>query len=137
MDVRGYGLSTRPTEMDRPAGENQPVARTEVAMRDVGAAVRFILECRGILRLCLVGWSWVDLRKRLAWRTQIEVEPDVERPRFATRFGRRQPGQSKLSITADKRHDVQVGDTAWAPGVQVVREIYANDLAAAGPYRRS
>lgn len=58
VDVRGYGLSTRPPEMERPAAENPPVVRTEVAVRDVAAAVRFILERRGLSRLCLVGWSW-------------------------------------------------------------------------------
>lgn len=58
VDVRGYGLSTRPPEMDRPAAENPPVVRTEVAVRDVATAVRFILERRDLPRLCLVGWSW-------------------------------------------------------------------------------
>ena len=58
VDVRGYGRSTRPPEMDRPAAENPPVVRTDVAVRDVADAVRFIMERRGVSRLCLVGWSW-------------------------------------------------------------------------------
>ena len=58
VDVRGYGASTRPPEMDQPASDNQPVVRTETAVRDIAAAVRFILERRGLERLCLVGWSW-------------------------------------------------------------------------------
>jgi len=58
VDVRGYGHSTRPPEMDQPAADSAPVVRTEVAVRDVAAAVRFILERRGRERLCLVGWSW-------------------------------------------------------------------------------
>src|SRR2546426_57219 len=43
MDVRGYGLSTRPLEMSQPATENQPFAHTDVAVRDVGAVVDHIL----------------------------------------------------------------------------------------------
>jgi pimeloyl-ACP methyl ester carboxylesterase len=58
VDVRGYGRSTRPPEMDQPAGANPPVTPTEVAVADVGAAVRFILARRGIQKLNLLGWSW-------------------------------------------------------------------------------
>lgn len=58
VDVRGYGRSSRPPEMDRPAAESPPVARTETALRDVGAAVSFVLNRRGLDRLGLVGWSW-------------------------------------------------------------------------------
>lgn len=58
VDVRGYGRSTRPPEMDRPTDENEPVVRTNVAVRDVEAAVRFILTRRELDRLCLIGWSW-------------------------------------------------------------------------------
>ena len=58
VDVRGYGRSTRPPEMDRPADQNAPVVRTETAVKDVGAAVDFILHRRGVTRLNLMGWSW-------------------------------------------------------------------------------
>jgi pimeloyl-ACP methyl ester carboxylesterase len=58
VDLRGYGRSTRPPEMDQPAADNAPVVRTDVAVRDVTAAVRFILAQRGLAQLCLVGWSW-------------------------------------------------------------------------------
>src|SRR3712207_8955844 len=36
LDLRGYGKSTRPKEMDQPASENEPIVDTEVARRDVG-----------------------------------------------------------------------------------------------------
>jgi pimeloyl-ACP methyl ester carboxylesterase len=39
VDVRGYGKSTRPAEMDAPPDQNEPIARTEIAVKDVGAAV--------------------------------------------------------------------------------------------------
>ncbi len=58
VDIRGYGRSTRPPEMDQPPEANPPIAPTEVALADVGAAVRFILARRGIATLNLLGWSW-------------------------------------------------------------------------------
>jgi pimeloyl-ACP methyl ester carboxylesterase len=58
VDVRGYGRSTRPPAMDQPADSNPPIVKTDVAVKDVGAAVDFILRRRGIPRLSLMGWSW-------------------------------------------------------------------------------
>lgn len=58
MDVRGYGASTRPVAMDRPAHENPPVARTAEAMRDLDAVIDFVRHRRGIDRTCLLAWSW-------------------------------------------------------------------------------
>jgi pimeloyl-ACP methyl ester carboxylesterase len=58
VDVRGYGRSTRPPEMDQPAESNPPIVKTDVAVKDVGAAVDFILGRRSIPRLSLMGWSW-------------------------------------------------------------------------------
>lgn len=57
VDVRGYGKSTRPPEMDQPAEQNPPIARAETAVRDVGAAVDFILKRRGVSKINLMGWS--------------------------------------------------------------------------------
>ena len=58
VDVRGYGKSTRPPEMDKPAADNAPIVRTETAVKDVGAAVDFILKRRGASKINLLGWSW-------------------------------------------------------------------------------
>jgi len=58
MDVRGYGGSTRPPEMARPAADSAPIVRTDTAVRDVGAVVDFILARRGVSKLNLLGWSW-------------------------------------------------------------------------------
>jgi pimeloyl-ACP methyl ester carboxylesterase len=58
VDLRGYGRSTRPPEMGRPAKDNAPLVTTDVAVRDVGAAVDYILARRGISKLSLLGWSW-------------------------------------------------------------------------------
>ena len=58
VDLRGYGGSTRPKEMDQPAEANEPIVDTEVARRDVGAVVDHVLQRRGIQKLNLIGWSW-------------------------------------------------------------------------------
>ena len=58
LDVRGYGGSTRPPQMDKPAAENAPFAGTEEAMRDVDAVVEFVRKRRGIEKVNLIGWSW-------------------------------------------------------------------------------
>jgi pimeloyl-ACP methyl ester carboxylesterase len=58
VDVRGYGGSTRPPEMDAPPMENKPVVDTPTAVKDVGAAVNHILQRRGVAKINLMGWSW-------------------------------------------------------------------------------
>jgi len=58
VDVRSYGRSTRPKEMDQPADANKPIATSEEAGRDLGTAVDYILNLRGIPKLELIGWSW-------------------------------------------------------------------------------
>ena len=58
VDLRGYGRSTRPPEMDQPPDQNAPIVRTTTAIKDVGAAVDFILKRRGVSKINLIGWSW-------------------------------------------------------------------------------
>ncbi|HEX9602460.1 MAG TPA: alpha/beta fold hydrolase [Myxococcales bacterium] len=58
VDLRGYGRSTRPPEMDQPPGANPPIVTTDVAVRDVASAVDFILAQRKAPRIALMGWSW-------------------------------------------------------------------------------
>jgi pimeloyl-ACP methyl ester carboxylesterase len=58
LDLRGYGGSTRPPAMSQPPQANPPFARTDEAVRDIGAAVDFILARRKAPRLTLIGWSW-------------------------------------------------------------------------------
>ena len=58
VDVRGYGRSTRPPAMSQRAEANPPFAATEEAVRDIEAAVNFILLRRSLTRLHLMGWSW-------------------------------------------------------------------------------
>lgn len=58
VDVRGYGRSTRPPEMEAPASDNQPIVRTPVAVRDVASAAAFIRSRRSVDKINLIGWSW-------------------------------------------------------------------------------
>ncbi len=58
IDLRGYGRSDRPKEMDSPASDNGPLMRTVDAAADVSSAVDHILKTRGIEKLNLIGWSW-------------------------------------------------------------------------------
>jgi pimeloyl-ACP methyl ester carboxylesterase len=58
LDVRGYGRSTRPAPMNAAPEANPPFASTADARADVGAVAAYIMQRRGIDRLCLIGWSW-------------------------------------------------------------------------------
>ncbi len=58
VSVRGYGRSTRPREMDLPALDNPPVVRLPQATSDVGSAVNFIRQRRGLDKVSLLGHSW-------------------------------------------------------------------------------
>jgi len=58
MEVRGYGRSTRPPEMEQPAHENRPIVHTDVAVKDFGTVVDHILARRGVPKIGLMAWSW-------------------------------------------------------------------------------
>ena len=58
LDLRGYGKSTRPKEMDAAPEANPPLVRGDTAVKDIGAVVDFILKRRDIPRAALIGWSW-------------------------------------------------------------------------------
>lgn len=58
LDIRGYGGSTRPGEMDMPALDNPPVVRAEEAVRDLLVAVDHLRSKHSVEKVNLVGWSW-------------------------------------------------------------------------------
>src|SRR4029453_16023717 len=58
LDLRGYGKSTRPKEMDDKPEANPALTRGDIAVKDISAVVDFILARRSIPRLNLLGWSW-------------------------------------------------------------------------------
>jgi pimeloyl-ACP methyl ester carboxylesterase len=58
LDLRGYGMSTRPKEMSEDPKNNPPIVRGDTAVKDIGTVVDFILKRRNIPRVNLLGWSW-------------------------------------------------------------------------------
>ena len=58
LDLRGYGRSTRPKEMNAPPEANAPMVRTPTAVKDITAVLDFVLKRRNIPQLNLLGWSW-------------------------------------------------------------------------------
>jgi pimeloyl-ACP methyl ester carboxylesterase len=58
LDIRGYGRSTRPPEMNQPPEANPPIVRGETAVKDIGTAAAFIRERRNVAKLVHIGWSW-------------------------------------------------------------------------------
>lgn len=58
LDLRGYGKSTRPPEMEQPAEANAPIVRGDTAVGDISVVADFIRTRRDLPRIALIGWSW-------------------------------------------------------------------------------
>ncbi len=58
LSIRGYGLSTRPSELEEDPEGKPPAVRGQKAVEDIKAAVQYICEKRGVEQLNLLGWSW-------------------------------------------------------------------------------
>jgi pimeloyl-ACP methyl ester carboxylesterase len=58
VDLRGYGGSSRPPEMNQPAADNPPIVRTDTAIKDLGTAIDHVLAHRELHSLSIIGWSW-------------------------------------------------------------------------------
>jgi pimeloyl-ACP methyl ester carboxylesterase len=58
LDLRGYGRSSRPPEMAKPAAESPPIERGEQAVADIATAAEFIRQRRGLPKITVMGWSW-------------------------------------------------------------------------------
>ncbi len=57
IDIRGYGQSTRPPEMEEPPQNHLPIVRSVEAVRDIDAAVDLIRRRTGASRVSLFGWA--------------------------------------------------------------------------------
>lgn len=57
MDVRGYGQSTRPPEMQEPPQNHTPIVRSVDATHDIDAAVELIRKRTSTSRISLFGWA--------------------------------------------------------------------------------
>lgn len=58
LDIRGYGLSTRPPSMREAPERHPPFAFTADAVEDVAAVVDHLLARHRVEQVALVGWSW-------------------------------------------------------------------------------
>lgn len=58
VDVRGYGRSSRPPEMEVDGALNPPLVNTDTGVADFGTAIDFVLRLRGIERTNIFGMSW-------------------------------------------------------------------------------
>jgi pimeloyl-ACP methyl ester carboxylesterase len=58
VDVRGYGRSTRPPEMEIDAALNPPLVDTERGVGDFSTAVDFVLRHRRLERVHVFAMSW-------------------------------------------------------------------------------
>lgn len=57
MDVRGYGRSTRPREMEESPAAHAPLVRSNEAAHDISAVVDAIRSHRRVARVALFGWA--------------------------------------------------------------------------------
>jgi pimeloyl-ACP methyl ester carboxylesterase len=57
MDVRGYGGSTRPKEMNEPPTSHPSLVRSNEAVRDISAVVDWIRRRRRVSSVALFGWA--------------------------------------------------------------------------------
>ena len=129
MDVRGYGRSTRPPEMDRPAVENPPIVTTDDGVRDFGAIVDHIRQRRGVPRLSLMGWSWGTV---IAGAYAAKNPDKVERlVMYAPLWFRRIPGGLCVDgpMGAYRTVTFEAAKQRWLTGVAPDRQ---NDLIPPG-----
>ncbi|MGE0969557.1 alpha/beta fold hydrolase [Klebsiella sp. WOUb02] len=57
LDLRGYGLSSRPAEMDAPPDQSAPLIRTANAVDDLFHAVNAVQAWSGSPRISILGWA--------------------------------------------------------------------------------
>jgi pimeloyl-ACP methyl ester carboxylesterase len=129
VDVRGYGKSTRPAEMEVPAEQNEPIVRTETAVKDVGAAVDFIRKRRGVEKLNLMGWSWGT--SIMGWYTAQHNDKVVKLVLYAPQWLRNAPSltDSGAKLGAYRTVTRAAARTRWLTGVPESKQA---DLIPAG-----
>lgn len=117
VDVRGYGRSTRPPEMDQPADQNAPIARTDTAVKDVGAAVDFILKRRKISKINLMGWSWGTAI--MGWYTSQNNDKVTKLVLYAPRWLNSTPslGSAAGKLAAYRTVTMDSAKERWLKGV--------------------
>jgi pimeloyl-ACP methyl ester carboxylesterase len=127
VDIRGYGRSTRPAAMSQPPADNPPFAGADDAVRDIAAAVDFILKRRGVSKLNLVGWSmgttfmgkYASLNpgkvERLVLYAPVWHEPSLKAPPYsgAYRTGTREQVRGFNAAGIPKDRLAEISPTEW------------------------
>ena len=127
LDLRGYGKSTRPDSMAKPADQNPPAVDGVAALRDVSKAVDFITSRRNLHRLVLVGWSWGGT---LAGTYVTNSGDRVERlVLLAPQWLRDQPPMADLTLGAWRGVRVEQAQERW---LRDVPQNERGDLVPAG-----
>ena len=57
MDVRGYGRSDRPTEMQAPPAFDSTLVRANEAAQDIAVVVDELCRRTGVAQVALLGWA--------------------------------------------------------------------------------
>jgi pimeloyl-ACP methyl ester carboxylesterase len=129
MDVRGYGRSTRPSEMERAPKESPPIVNTEVALRDFSTVVDHILARRKVPRIALMGWSWGTV---IAGAYAAQNSAKVERlVLYAPLWVRQHPGGLRFDGSAYRMVTMDAARQRWLAGVAADKQ---KDLIPAGVF---
>jgi pimeloyl-ACP methyl ester carboxylesterase len=117
FDVRGYGKSTRPVEMDAPPDQNEPIVHTDTAVKDVSAAVNFILKRRSVEKLNLMGWSWGT--SIMGWYTAQHNDKVLKLVLYAPQWLRETPAltDSGAKLGAYRTATREATKRRWLAGV--------------------
>ncbi|NMD71734.1 alpha/beta hydrolase [Bacillus sp. DNRA2] len=100
MDFRGFGKSTWPAEMSKPATENPPVIKAEDAVKDLETAVNYIKKTRKVDKISIVGWSWGAV---VAMQYANENSDNIEKlVLYGAMHGFSLPSMAKLYEAPDK-----------------------------------
>jgi|SRR5882672_3199867 len=127
VDIRGYGRSTRPGVMSLPPADSPPFAGADDAVRDIAAAVDFILQRRGVLKISLVGWSmgttfmakYASFNpgkvERLVLYAPVWHEPSLKAPPYsgAYRTGTREQVRGFNTAGIPKDRVAEISPTDW------------------------
>ena len=57
IDIRGWGGSTRPVQLEQAPEEHPPAVSSEEAVRDIAAVVELICDRLGVESVALIGWA--------------------------------------------------------------------------------
>lgn len=91
LDVRGYGQSSRPAEMDSPPAAHPPVARARDVIHDIDDAVTFVGKAANRTRINLIGGSWGSVTTGL-YASTLGAERIERLVLYAPLFSARNPG---------------------------------------------